>query len=145
MPPLPPAEPHVDEDVILDVRRLGVAFGAVTALGGVDLRVRRGEIRGLIGPNGAGKSTLVDALTGFLPQHTGTITVAGIAVDTLSPHRIARSGLRRTFQQDRVPPTMTVGEYVRFVGCSEATAERITEALDYLGCPPPSTRCRSST
>ena len=52
---------------------LSVRFGAVVALSDVTVEVRVGEILGLIGPNGAGKSTFVDALTGFLPHHTGTV------------------------------------------------------------------------
>lgn len=127
------------DETLLEVSGLAVGFGAVKALDGVDLAVRKGEIRGLIGPNGAGKSTLVDALTGFLPQHSGTVRLRGVATDALVPHRIARLGLRRTFQQDRVPPSMTVGAYVRFVTRGRATDADISRALEFLGAPAAST------
>lgn len=139
LPRLPGAVPQPPGEVVLDVQGLTVAFGAVKALTGVDLQLRRGEIRGLIGPNGAGKSTLIDALTGFLPEHGGRISVGGEAIDRLPPHRVARVGLRRTFQQDRVPSTLTVGAYVRFVARGKASPETIDEALAYLGCPPQAT------
>nr|WP_274601263.1 ATP-binding cassette domain-containing protein [Microbacterium sp. Se63.02b] len=58
---------------------------------------------GLIGPNGAGKSTFVDAISGFLPQHGGRVLLGDHDLAGLSPTRRARLGLRRTFQQDRVP------------------------------------------
>jgi branched-chain amino acid transport system permease protein len=120
---------------LLVVENLTVEFGAVKALTGVSLTVEEGTILGLIGPNGAGKSTFVDAITGFLPQHAGTATLDGVMLNGLSPHRRARAGLRRTYQQDRVPPSMTVGAYVRFVTRGRADAAQIDDALRYFGCP----------
>ncbi|MDH6536121.1 branched-chain amino acid ABC transporter ATP-binding protein/permease [Aurantimicrobium minutum] len=142
-------ENHLDEDVIeesvkipegngniiLRVEGLGVAFGAVKALTDVSLTVEEGSILGLIGPNGAGKSTFVDALTGFLPQHTGEILLDGELLRGKAPNQIARLGLRRTYQQDRVPTTLTVGAYVRFVARRKITAEEVADVLEYFGCP----------
>jgi branched-chain amino acid transport system permease protein len=133
--PLQAPLPSAGSEVILDVRDLSVRFGAVTALSGVDVQVRQGEILGLIGPNGAGKSTFIDALTGFLPHHTGTVTLGDRRMDRLAPHQIARAGLRRTFQQDRVPSTMTVGAYLAFVAGRHASKDRVAEVLDFFGCP----------
>ncbi|HSN97696.1 MAG TPA: ABC transporter ATP-binding protein, partial [Candidatus Nanopelagicales bacterium] len=53
-------------------------FGAVTAVAGVDLSVRAGEVVGLLGPNGAGKTTTLRLLAGILPPTSGTIRVAGV-------------------------------------------------------------------
>ncbi|WES62696.1 ATP-binding cassette domain-containing protein [Microbacter sp. GSS18] len=131
--------PQASDRVLLDVEGLTVRFGAVTALSDVRMQLHEGEILGLIGPNGAGKSTFIDALTGFLPHHEGTVRLAGRELDVLAPHQIARAGLRRTFQQDRVPATMTVGAYMRFVAGAGADAERIDEVLRLFGCPHPRT------
>ncbi len=120
---------------LLEVRDLGVAFGAVKALDSVTLSVEEGTILGLIGPNGAGKSTFVDALTGFLPHHTGELTLDGQELRGLPPHKIAHLGLRRTYQQDRVPVTLSVGAYVRFVARRKLSQEDIDEVLDFFGCP----------
>lgn len=125
---------------ILVVRDLSVTFGKVEALKKVSFELAEGTVLGLIGPNGAGKSTLVDALTGFLPQHTGSVALDGRALDRLSPTRRARLGLRRTFQQDRVPPSLTIDSYVRFAARRRLTPGDISEVLEFFGCPPASTR-----
>lgn len=141
----PGAEIHSEEiprgtgKVLLDVRGLTVEFGAVKALTNVNVVVEEGTILGLIGPNGAGKSTFVDALTGFLPDHGGSVTLDGVALDSLAPNRIARGGLRRTYQQDRVPPTLSVGAYMRFVSRGQAKPAEIAELLEFFSCPPAST------
>ena len=125
---------------VLTVQGLGVRFGNVAALEEVDLTLRAGEIIGLIGPNGAGKSTMIDALSGFLPRHAGTITLDGRDLARVSPARRARLGLRRTFQQDRVPPTLTVEAYVRFVARRRVRRSELMELLSFLDCPAPGTR-----
>ena len=127
--PLPPGEP------VLEVRGLSVHFGHVKALSEVDIVVPEHGILGVIGPNGAGKSTLVDVVSGFLPRATGTVTLDGRPL-TGSPTRRARRGLRRTFQQDRVPPGLTVGAYVRFVARRRLTGTEVADALEFFGCPP---------
>ncbi|WP_449280920.1 branched-chain amino acid ABC transporter ATP-binding protein/permease [Leucobacter sp.] len=126
-----------DAEPVLEVRGLGVQFGALKANDDVSLRVKPRSIMGLIGPNGAGKSTFVDAVSGFLPQHTGTVLLDGEDITRLSPVARARKGLRRTFQQDRVPPQLTVEAYVRFVARKRLDHDELADALAFLGCPPP--------
>ncbi|MFK3671428.1 ATP-binding cassette domain-containing protein [Leifsonia aquatica] len=139
----PIAAPPSSGAPVLVVEDLGVAFGQVKALNGVSLEVRENTIMGLIGPNGAGKSTFVDAITGFLPQHTGTVSLDGRDLGGLSASKRARLGLRRTFQQDRVPPTLTVEAYVRFVARRRLSAAEIEETLAFFGCPASRTRLQS--
>jgi branched-chain amino acid transport system permease protein len=127
---------------LLVVEGLTVRFGALTALDAVDLTVREGEVVGLIGPNGAGKSTFVDAVAGFLPGHGGTVRLGPATLNGLPPHRRARAGLRRTFQQDRVPPSLTVGAYVRFIARGPLPAAELAGLLEFFGCPPAGTRIR---
>ena len=57
---------------------------------------------GLIGPNGAGKTTLINATTGLAPLASGTIALDGKRLDGLPPHRIARAGIARTYQNIRL-------------------------------------------
>lgn len=125
---------------LLQVTGLSVTFGSISALREVDLTVEEGTIVGLIGPNGAGKSTFVDAISGFLPQHEGSVRLGDVSLDGLPPHKRAQLGLRRTFQQDRVPPSLTVGDYVRFVAQGRATPAEIDDLLAFFGCPPARTR-----
>lgn len=62
---------------VLSVRRADKSYGAVRALRGVDLDVRRGEILGLVGANGAGKSTLIGVLTGIVQPDHGEVSIDG--------------------------------------------------------------------
>jgi ABC-type branched-subunit amino acid transport system ATPase component len=86
--------------LVLD--EVGVRYGGVDALRAVSLRVERGRVLGLIGPNGAGKTTLVNATTGLAPLASGTIALEGARIDGLPPHRIARAGIARTYQNIRL-------------------------------------------
>lgn len=128
------------DDPVLRIEGLTVRFGALTALDDVTVEVPRGTIMGLIGPNGAGKSTFVDALSGFLPRHEGRVLLDGEDLAGMTPARRARAGLRRTFQQDRVPPSMTVSAYVRFVARRRLDTDEIERTLAFFGCPPARTR-----
>lgn len=127
----------------LAVEHLTVRFGALKALDDVSLEVPAGSVMGLIGPNGAGKSTFVDAISGFLPQAEGSVQLGGTVLGRMSPTRRARLGLRRTFQQDRVPPSLTVDAYLRFVAGRRVSAGEVGEVLEFFGCPPARTRLAS--
>ena len=97
---------------LLEARDIGKAFGAVKAVDGVSLSVAPGEIASVIGPNGAGKTTLFNALSGFSPADRGSVILDGRDITHLSPNRIARLGLVRTFQTARPLRTATVLENV---------------------------------
>lgn len=125
--------------VVLQATDVTVRFGTVTALDSVSLTVREREIIALIGPNGAGKSTFIDTLTGFLPRHDGVVSLDGRSLGSASPTARARRGLRRTFQQDRVPPGLTVDGYLRFVARRRVTATEIDDILSFFQCPPRAT------
>ena len=99
----------------LQVRGMGVSFGGVRALDGVDLDVADGEIVGLIGPNGAGKTTLFDCISGLAPGE-GTVSVAGRDITALAPHKRAHAGLGRSFQDARMFTSMTVLDTLRVAG-----------------------------
>ncbi|MEV8637565.1 ATP-binding cassette domain-containing protein [Streptosporangium sp. NPDC051023] len=120
------------ENPVLVVEGLSVAYGRITALAGVDLVVPERTVMGLIGPNGAGKSTFTDAVTGFIPGATGSVTLDGRRLDGLPVHRRAAAGLRRTFQQDRVPPGLTVAGFLRFSAHRRVSAAELEEMADFL-------------
>jgi len=128
---------------VLVVDGLSVEFGALKALDDVSFEVPAGTIMGLIGPNGAGKSTFVDAISGFLPRHGGRVLLDGADLAGMSPTRRARQGLRRTYQQDRVPPSLTVEAYVRFVARRRLDRNEIEHTLAFFGCPPARSRLSS--
>lgn len=120
---------------VLRVEGLSVTFGPLKALDDVTVSVQPRSIMGLIGPNGAGKSTFVDAVSGFLQHAEGRVLLGSEDLMGMSPTRRARVGLRRTFQQDRVPPSMTVAAFVRFVARRRIDSDEIEQTLAYFGCP----------
>jgi branched-chain amino acid transport system ATP-binding protein len=84
---------------LLEIRGLVKRFLGVTAVDRVDLAVQPGELVSLIGPNGSGKTTLFNCVTGYLAADAGRVLFRGRDVTNARPHRIARLGLGRTFQQ----------------------------------------------
>ncbi len=84
-----------------------VTFDGFTAVDGVDLDIRPGDLRFLIGPNGAGKTTLVDAVTGLV-KASGSVRFGGEELLGRPVHRIARLGIGRTFQTATVFEELTV-------------------------------------
>jgi branched-chain amino acid transport system ATP-binding protein len=83
---------------LLALDRVSVAFGSVAALAEVSFSVARGEVVGIIGPNGAGKTSLFNCISGFAKQDAGSIRYDGAVIDHLPPHRRARLGIGRSFQ-----------------------------------------------
>ncbi|MDB5592948.1 ABC transporter ATP-binding protein [Enterovirga sp.] len=101
------------DDIILSTQGLGKDFKGFTAVGEVELKVRRGSIHALIGPNGAGKTTCFNLLTKFLQPSRGSIVYNGRDITAMKPADVARLGLVRSFQISAVFGHMTVLENVR--------------------------------
>jgi branched-chain amino acid transport system ATP-binding protein len=99
-------------DGMLTAHAITKAFGGNRAVDGVSFTLKRGTITGLIGPNGAGKTTLFNCLAGHLPPTSGRLDLEGERIDGLSPDRVFKRGLARTFQIPRPFPEMTVLENV---------------------------------
>ncbi len=98
---------------VLDVDGITVHYGGVAALEQVNLQVPAGRIVGLIGPNGAGKTTLINAVTGIVRPSAGAIALGGVRLDRLAPHRVARAGVARTYQNIRLFGALSVADNVR--------------------------------
>jgi len=87
-----------DVEDVLRIEDISMSFGAVTALRGMDLHLRRGEILGLVGDNGAGKSTLVKILTGFHRPDSGRVYLDGEEVRLRSVQDARAHGIETVFQ-----------------------------------------------
>ncbi|MBC7376051.1 MAG: ABC transporter ATP-binding protein [Burkholderiaceae bacterium] len=85
-------------DKVLECRGVERRFGGLVALTGVDMHIGKGEIFGLVGPNGSGKTTMTNAITGFFPPQKGQILLNGRDITGMAPHKVARLGVARTFQ-----------------------------------------------
>jgi branched-chain amino acid transport system ATP-binding protein len=92
------AVPRGAGEVLLQVEDVALSFGGVTALSGVSLEVRKGEICAIIGPNGAGKSSLLNVINGVYHPRGGSVTFRGVRRRRMVPHETAKQGIARTFQ-----------------------------------------------
>jgi len=93
---------------LLETHDLSKAFGALTAVNAVSLRVEAGTLHSIIGPNGAGKTTLFNLLTGTFPPSAGRIVFDGSDITGTPAHRIAHLGLARSFQRTNVFPAFSL-------------------------------------
>jgi branched-chain amino acid transport system ATP-binding protein/branched-chain amino acid transport system permease protein len=108
--PLPHAEAVAGSEVLLEVSHLVKRFRGVTAVDGVSLSVRRGEILGVVGPNGSGKTTLFNVISGLYRPSGGRVLLDGRLISGLRPYRISQLGVARTFQHLRLFGNLTVRE-----------------------------------
>src|SRR3954449_3838079 len=92
----------------IEVRGLRKCYGDRTAVRGIDLDVRRGEIFAFLGPNGAGKTTTVEILEGFRPRSQGEVSVLG--VDPAEGTRAWRDRIGIVLQESAPDPGLTVHE-----------------------------------
>lgn len=133
---------------MLELKGVGKAYGRRSILAGVDLQVARGEKHVVIGPNGAGKSTLFHVISGYAPASAGQLRFDGHDITRLSPPRIVRCGLSRSFQVTNVFATLSVidnlrcaalwsaGEHYRFwrrISERGMAARRADDLIDALG------------
>jgi branched-chain amino acid transport system ATP-binding protein len=110
--PPAPAMPASTGGAALRVRSLTKHFGGIAAVDDVSLEVAANSIVGVIGPNGAGKTTLLDLVSGFVRPDSGSVNLDDTDLTSLAPHRRARCGLGRTFQDAALFPALTVAEAV---------------------------------
>ncbi|SDF78455.1 amino acid/amide ABC transporter ATP-binding protein 1, HAAT family [Limimonas halophila] len=105
---------------MIEVRDIVKRFGGLVAVDHCSLTVGKGTITGLIGPNGAGKSTLFNIVAGFLQPDDGSVLLDGEDVTSVSPHRLFRKGLVRTFQIPHELARMSVLENLMLVPAEQS-------------------------
>jgi branched-chain amino acid transport system ATP-binding protein len=113
---------------LLEVEKVTKRFGGLVALNDVSFSVVQGEILGIIGPNGAGKTTLFSAISGFAPPSSGDVRFDGASIVGVSPDRLVRRGLIRSFQIVQTFADMTTLDVVT---TAALTRRPIREAIDY--------------
>lgn len=119
-------------DAHLLVEEVTLRFGGTVALDGVSLQFPRGAVIGVVGPNGAGKSSLLNCINGFYrPQH-GRIAFEGSELVGMRPHRIARLGIARTFQNIELSREATVVANI-MLGCHIHMSTDLLSAGLYWG------------
>ncbi|MGH2632566.1 MAG: ATP-binding cassette domain-containing protein, partial [Tepidiformaceae bacterium] len=93
---------------VVEVKGLVKHFGGIHAVDGLDFRLPTGKITGLVGPNGAGKTTVFNLITGAIRPDAGVVLLDGTDITNLAPHRVARKGMVRSFQDVRLLPRLSV-------------------------------------
>jgi branched-chain amino acid transport system ATP-binding protein len=112
---------------LLETRGLIRSFGALHAVAGVNLAFAAGCVHAIIGPNGAGKSTFLNLLSGELAPSAGAILFKGRDITGLTPDRVARLGIGRSYQKTNIFPAFTCFENVRL-----AAQARLPSSLRFV-------------
>ncbi|MGB5903622.1 MAG: ABC transporter ATP-binding protein [Xanthobacteraceae bacterium] len=122
---------------ILEVHGVSRRFGGLQALSDVTFSVPQGQIVGLIGPNGAGKTTFFSTLVGLIRPDKGSIRLDGESVVGLKPHKVARRGMTKTFQNVALFGESSVLDNVLTAGLLrhdvDAAREEALKCLDRVG------------
>ncbi|QTB27044.1 ABC transporter ATP-binding protein [Lysinibacillus sphaericus] len=108
------------ENLLINVENMGIQFGGLKAVQGVNMYLNQGELVGLIGPNGAGKTTSFNMLTGVYTPTEGTITFGGQKLNGLAPYQVTQRGISRTFQNIRLFKELSVLDNVKVANHSLA-------------------------
>lgn len=98
------------DEIAIEVQNGRKTFGAVVAVAGVDLKVRKGEVHGLIGANGSGKTSLLNVLSGMSRLDQGKVFVNGRETTGFSADQVANLGMGRTFQTPRIYTELSLWE-----------------------------------
>ena len=104
---------------VLEVRGLGVRYGAISAIREVSLSINHGEILTLIGSNGAGKTTTLRAISGLVKPTSGTVALDGVDITGFRPDQLVQRGLchcpegRGIFGQMTVEENLDLGAFIR--------------------------------
>lgn len=106
-------------------------FKGLSALEGINVEVKEGDIYGLIGPNGAGKTTLINVITSYLKPTSGSIFFRGRDITNKKVHQIARRGIARTFQNICLFDAMTVFENV-WIGQNHHARSGLSSIVGFL-------------
>jgi branched-chain amino acid transport system ATP-binding protein len=102
--------PEATRPVVLQIENLVVNYGVITALHGISLTIREGEIVTLIGANGAGKTTTLRTISGLLRPKSGAIRYRGTDITHCAPHRVVKHGLSHVPEGRMVFANLTVRE-----------------------------------
>jgi branched-chain amino acid transport system ATP-binding protein len=116
----------------LSIQNVSVAYGAVTALGGVNIEVKSGVITTIIGSNGAGKTTLMKAIAGLLPLAGGRILYNEDELSGLRPSQIVAKGIALVPEGRRLFGSMTVAENLATGAYSRGDKAGIARDLDQV-------------
>ena len=122
----------MSSEQILKTSKLTKSFGNLIAVNQVELEIHQEEIVGLIGPNGAGKTTFFNLITGLEIPDEGQVIFKGIDITSMSPHKICKLGMSRTFQVTRSFAGMSVEEAIRVGAYNRREEREVQKKVDWV-------------
>jgi branched-chain amino acid transport system ATP-binding protein len=117
---------------VLEVKNLTVNYGAITALQGISLEVRPGDIVTLIGANGAGKTTTLRTISGLLRAQGGTVHYQGRDITNLPPHQIVKLGISHVPEGRMVFANLTVMENLMMGAYLQKDRRVVADELEHV-------------
>ena len=117
---------------MLEIKNLVVNYGAITALHGISLQIKKGDIVTLIGGNGAGKTTTLKTISGLLRAESGEIIYEGQNITKLPAHKIVAAGLSHVPEGRMIFANLTVLENLKMGAYLQKDKTVIAKELDYV-------------
>ncbi|MFL5007593.1 MAG: ABC transporter ATP-binding protein [Microvirga sp.] len=117
---------------MLVLSNVDAGYGGFQALFDVSMTVEAGEAVAVIGANGAGKTTLLRVVSGLLPASRGDMTMEGVRLTAIAPHRIVETGIAHVPESRRLFPRLTVEGNLKMGAFIPAARERFAERLAYV-------------
>jgi branched-chain amino acid transport system ATP-binding protein len=117
---------------MLVLSNVDAGYGGFQALFDVSMTVEAGEAVAVIGANGAGKTTLLRVISGLLPASRGDMTMEGVRLTAIAPHRIVETGIAHVPESRRLFPRLTVEGNLKMGAFIPAARERFAERLAYV-------------
>ncbi len=115
-------------EICLSANNLTMKFGGLVAIDNVSWALHQNEILGIIGPNGAGKTTIFNVVSGLYTPTSGEIVFKSNIINGLPPYKIAKMGIKRTFQQSRLFDNISVLDNV-LVGMATLSKGTLVNSL----------------
>ncbi len=117
---------------MLSINNLSVCYGAISALHGISLEIKKGDIVTLIGANGAGKTTTLRTISGLVRPKTGEVIYDGQNITKMPAHKIVAAGLAHVPEGRMVFANLTVAENLEMGAYLRSDKDEIARELDYV-------------
>src|SRR5919205_686112 len=117
---------------MLELSDVDAGYGAFQALFGVSMTVNAGEAVAVIGANGAGKTTLLRVVSGLIRAAAGEMTMEGVSLRAVAPHKVIETGIAHVPESRRLFPRLSVEDNLRMGAFIPAARARFAERRDYV-------------
>ena len=117
---------------MLELRNIDAGYGAFQALFGISMRIEAGEAVAVLGANGAGKTTLLRVISGLIPATAGDMTMEGVSLRALAPHKVIETGIAHVPESRRLFPRLSVEDNLKMGAFIPAARAKFAERRDYV-------------